>query len=89
MLLTAIEFLSLAFFLGMVAGAVLEQLARPRLRTTYSVPTVAEAPADEPTCSFCGSLMIAIKNGKLAPALTAREADALKCLSCGKDTRCS
>ena len=32
MVLTAIEFLGLAFFLGVVAGAVLEQLARPRVK---------------------------------------------------------
>ncbi len=92
MVLTAIEFLGLAFFLGMIAGAVLEQLARPRtpraVKTnardlkTFSVPTIAEAPADDdrPSCSFCGSLMIRIKH---------QTRKGFKCTSCGQETTCS
>ena len=45
MVLTAIEFLGLAFFLGMIAGAVLEQLARPRTKPN-TTPTTPEPQPD-------------------------------------------
>ena|SRR5208282_5528018 len=45
MVLTAIEFLGLAFFLGMITGAVLEQLARPRTKPN-TTPTTPEPQPD-------------------------------------------
>ncbi len=99
MVLTAIEFLGLAFFLGMIAGAVLEQLARPRPNSPLAADR--DAIRDEsalpgplqqlPSCSFCGAIMQPMEEQIWSDdhqnSTWVRRG--FECLSCGQERRCS
>jgi len=97
MVLTAIEFLGLAFFLGVVAGAVLEQLARPRkIKPEKTIDDIGPGDLGRDllrTIVYVPTVAIAPENDSpscsLCGAAMIPLMRAYKCTSCGQEINCN